>query len=405
MVLTATKVFLVDMTLKATILLTLTGVALAAPPLVPEYPSSTTTTTSTTTEKSTTTTTEKSTTSTPTTTTTSTTQSISTLLTDESMQYQSSTETSTSHFHSKSNKYAVAERLSSKTRQYLLQGLPSITEFDQLSQLNLTPKQRLALEQELSYQKLGLPAWSDPTPWQRLSREQQIEFNRKYLALPPDLQEYSRNQFLSLPDARQEKAYHTFVTVDIDTLTRAIQREFNRERLALERRSRDERLQEEQRIQNLLKEKQMMYSAMNAQIITDILDNSIDDNEQGSDLIKLLKEQLSSSLQVAAQDDFDDAIIVTTPHLLPEPSTERPRSQLNSKNNIKFHRINDITEEQYLKSAAPKVSPRVPKSNSSVLSARAALFAKRFKKFHNKVSAEEKRSNIQRLMYDPRRKN
>ena len=53
-----------------------------------------------------------------------------------------------------------------------------------------------------------------------------------------------------------------------------------RERLALERRSRDERLQEEQRIQNLLKEKQMMYSAMNAQIITDILDNSIDDNEQ-----------------------------------------------------------------------------------------------------------------------------
>ena len=43
-------------------------------------------------------------------------------------------------------------------------------------------------DQELSYQKLGLPAWSDPTPWQRLSREQQIEFNRKYLALPPDLQ-------------------------------------------------------------------------------------------------------------------------------------------------------------------------------------------------------------------------
>merc|ERR1719495_2246830 len=135
-------------------------------------------------------------------------------------------------------------------------------------------------------------------------------------------------------------------------------------------------------------------------------------NSQGSDLIELLKKQLSSSLQVAAKEEDEnldasnnDAIIVTTPHLLPEPPTEQTRSQLSSRTNIKFHRVNDITEEQYLKSALPKVSPRVPKSNSSVLSARAALFAKRFKKFHNKVSAEEKRTNIQRLMYDPRRKN
>ena len=44
------------------------------------------------------------------------------------------------------------------------------------------------------------------------------------------LQEYSRNQFLSLPDQRQEKAYNTFITVDIDTLSRAIEREYARER-------------------------------------------------------------------------------------------------------------------------------------------------------------------------------
>ena len=60
------------------------------------------------------------------------------------------------------------------------------------------------------------------------------------------LQEYSRNQFLSLPDDRQEKAYNTFVTVDIETLTKAIEREYSRERLALERRTQQEKLSQEQ---------------------------------------------------------------------------------------------------------------------------------------------------------------
>merc|ERR1712002_149354 len=88
-----------------------------------------------------------------------------------------------------------------------------------------TPRQRLAIAQELENQKLGLAPFSDPTPWQRLSREQQEEFNRKYLALRPDLQEYSRDQFLSLPEDRQAHAFHAFLSVDIQTLSLTIERE------------------------------------------------------------------------------------------------------------------------------------------------------------------------------------
>ena len=57
-----------------------------------------------------------------------------------------------------------------------------------LARLSLDPRQRLAIAQELEYQQLGLPAFTDPTPWQRLTRDQQLEFNRKYLSLPTHLQ-------------------------------------------------------------------------------------------------------------------------------------------------------------------------------------------------------------------------
>ena len=57
-----------------------------------------------------------------------------------------------------------------------------------LDTLVLTPRQRLAISQELEYQQLGLASFSDPSPWQRLSRDEQLEFNRKYLALPQELQ-------------------------------------------------------------------------------------------------------------------------------------------------------------------------------------------------------------------------
>ena len=54
--------------------------------------------------------------------------------------------------------------------------------------LVLTPRQKLALRQELEVRRLGLEPWSDLSPWQRLSRSQQKKFNEKYLALPPELQ-------------------------------------------------------------------------------------------------------------------------------------------------------------------------------------------------------------------------
>merc|ERR1712228_1163708 len=47
----------------------------------------------------------------------------------------------------------------------------------------LTPNQRAAVLQELEHQQLGLPPFTDLTPWQKLTRDQQIEFNRKYLLL------------------------------------------------------------------------------------------------------------------------------------------------------------------------------------------------------------------------------
>ena len=132
-----------------------------APPYIPD----TTTTSTTTTTPSTTTTT---TTSTTTTTTTTTTPATTTIQTLKSPEFQS-------------------ERIAGDERRRILQGLDHI-DINHLEQLDLTPRQRLAIAQELEYQRLGLPPFTDPTPWQRLSRSQQTEFNRKYLALPRKLQ-------------------------------------------------------------------------------------------------------------------------------------------------------------------------------------------------------------------------
>ena len=144
----------------------------------------------------------------------------------------------------------------------------------------------------------------------------------------------------------------------------------------------------QEKIQRLLTEKRMQYSSMNAEIVTDILDNDVD-SDQGSDLIQMLKQQLSSSLQVAAQEDTS-----STTTSLPEV----PRSS-----NIKFHRLDDISHE-YLTSSPLKTSARVPKSNSSILSARASLFARRLSSNPPSLTSADRRSNLQRLMYDPRRK-
>ena len=73
-------------------------------------------------------------------------------------------------------------------RRQLLRGVPEVSPAQLSASPQLTPRQRLAIAQELEYQQLGLAAFTDPTPWQRLSREEQLEFNRKYLALPAELQ-------------------------------------------------------------------------------------------------------------------------------------------------------------------------------------------------------------------------
>jgi len=119
-------------------------------------------------------------------------------------------------------------RLSGKERQSLIAHLTDV-DLTTIEKLVLSPRQKAALTQELEYKRLGLPAFSDPTPWQRLNRDEQQQFNEKYLALRSDLREYSKVQFTSLPEEMQEHAYKMFLHLDIDTLTQVINRELERQ--------------------------------------------------------------------------------------------------------------------------------------------------------------------------------
>merc|ERR1712106_1140418 len=136
--------------------------------------------------------------------------------------------------------------LSGKERKALISHL-SKDNLGNVDQLVLTPRQKVAILQELEHQKLGLTPFTDPTPWQRLTREQQLEFNKKYLGLSLELQEYSRNQFLSLPDDRQAHAYAVFLSADLQTLSHAIEQELIRERQVLQQDSELQRIGEQQR--------------------------------------------------------------------------------------------------------------------------------------------------------------
>ena len=79
--------------------------------------------------------------------------------------------------------------LTGKERRGLVSHLTDL-ELASGTNLVLTPRQKLALKQELELRRKGLSPWSDPTPWQRLSRSEQNLFNDKYLSLPPELQVY-----------------------------------------------------------------------------------------------------------------------------------------------------------------------------------------------------------------------
>ena len=198
------------------------------------------------------------------------------------------------------------------------------------------------------------------------------------------------------------------MTVDIETLTAAIQREYSRERRVLAARSRAERRRQEEEIQRLLQEKRMLYSAMNAEIVTDILDTSVAAGAGGAgdhaDLIRHLKQQLSTSLRAAAEEQ---------PRGLPEQPRSRapagPAPTPAAAQSISFERVNSADRaEDFYPAASVQPSVRVPKSHSSALTARASLFAKRLRSGpggkQRAVSEQRKRTNIQRLMYDPRRK-
>merc|ERR1712106_37134 len=136
--------------------------------------------------------------------------------------------------------------LSGKERKALISHL-SKDILGNVDQLVLTPHQKVAILQELEHQKLGLLPFTDPSPWQRLTRGQQLEFNTKYLGLSLELQEYSRNQFLSLPDDRQAHAYAVFLSADLQTLSHAIEQELIRERQVLQQESELQRIGEQQR--------------------------------------------------------------------------------------------------------------------------------------------------------------
>ena len=81
----------------------------------------------------------------------------------------------------------VEDQLSGKERKSLISHLSDL-DLETGTNLVLTPRQKLALKQELEVRRLGLAPWTDLSPWQRLTRDQQKLFNEKYLALPQELQ-------------------------------------------------------------------------------------------------------------------------------------------------------------------------------------------------------------------------
>jgi len=104
--------------------------------------------------------------------------------------------------------------------------------------------------------------------------------------------------------------------------------------------------------------------------------------------ISILKQQLSTSLQVVSNSEEETETVTTQ---LPLTwLAEQPRS-LGVARTERLH-------------GRGQVSVRAPKSNSSILSARASQGRKFLSKSANSISEREKRLNIQRLMYDPRKK-
>merc|ERR1712025_331351 len=116
------------------------------------------------------------------------------------------------------------ELLSGKERFALIGHLGQV-DLRKVDKLILTPRQQLAISQELELQELGLPSYHDPTPWERLTEIEKLTFNEKYRSLSNDLQEFARKQFLSSPDDILIHAFRMFVNLDSNTLSRVLTRE------------------------------------------------------------------------------------------------------------------------------------------------------------------------------------
>merc|ERR1719479_547520 len=106
-----------------------------------------------------------------------------------------------------------------------------------------------------------------------------------------------------------------------------------------------------------------------------------------ANFISILKQQLSTSLQVVSNSEEETVPVKTQlPHTwLPE----QPRSG----GVARTDRLNNLSQ----------TTVRTPKSNSRA-SLRSSLGRKFLSKSRDSITEREKRLNIQRLMYDPRRK-
>jgi len=136
-----------------------------------------------------------------------------------------------------------APRLSGKEREALIAHLGNI-DLRNTDKLVLSPRQRLAIAQELEYQQLGLQPFEDPTPWQRLSRQEQTLFNEKFNSLPVDVKEFAKRQFTGISEERQEHAFEMFLALDLETLVAVIRKELVREKEALQAQEEERRRQQ-----------------------------------------------------------------------------------------------------------------------------------------------------------------
>merc|ERR1711892_1374152 len=351
--------------------------------------------------------------------------------------------------------------LSGKERKALISHL-SKDNLGNVDQLVLTPRQKVAILQELEHQKLGLPPFTDTTPWQRLTREQQLKFNKKYLGLSLELKGYSRNQFLSLSDDRQAHAYAVFLSADLQTLSHAIERELISEQQTLRKDSELQRISEQQRVveQQLLAEQEQraeqQHLAKQQQIAEqqhlakqqEIADQQRIENQQQLEeqqgLINqqllhenqnLVEQQRIKEQQKAAineknmlvnyehkrQQEIDELFEIIKPQ---SPEKEQTRSQTsnNGKGEVKFQHFHPVEQnsapneikqqstviQSDIKFQHSKVEP-IKQSNNprrlGLVRTRQNLPDKQQKSpASRELTRRQKRLNIRRLNFDPRRR-